>query len=244
MAKRTQIDPEPSPGDARTRILDAALTEFSSKGLAGARTEAIAAAAGVNKALLYYYFKSKESLYDAALDVAATRVVDKSLAVLQLGASPGEKLLRMVLQHFDRILSQQEFQSLMQQEMIRRHRGESSALPILVKRFFEPLYRQLQQIVTEGIAAGELISVDWMQMVLSVLGANIFYFMSAPLWQSVSEVDLFNEEVLLARRIVTLQYVGLAVFSDRGHGATLAAKVLADTPMPEVRRKASFMGER
>ena len=47
----------------RARILDAAVREFSENGLAGARTEQIAEAAGVNKALLYYYFKSKEALY-------------------------------------------------------------------------------------------------------------------------------------------------------------------------------------
>ena len=51
----------------RARILDAAISAFSQLGLAGARTEQIAEAAGVNKALLYYYFKSKEALYEAAL---------------------------------------------------------------------------------------------------------------------------------------------------------------------------------
>jgi AcrR family transcriptional regulator len=42
----------------RARILEAATNEFSANGLAGARTERIAEAAGVNKALLYYYFRS------------------------------------------------------------------------------------------------------------------------------------------------------------------------------------------
>jgi AcrR family transcriptional regulator len=51
----------------RKRILHAAIREFSAHGLAGARTDAIAASAKVNKALLYYYFKSKSSLYTAAL---------------------------------------------------------------------------------------------------------------------------------------------------------------------------------
>ena|SRR5580692_264914 len=52
----------------RSRILDAALAEFGSNGLAGARTERIAEAAGVNKALIYYYFQGKEDLYAAALE--------------------------------------------------------------------------------------------------------------------------------------------------------------------------------
>src|SRR5580693_9236779 len=102
--------------ETRTRILEAALNEFASHGLAGARTEQIAAAAGVNKALLYYYFESKEKLYLAALESVAARVRDSSLAAILSDASPGERVLRVALNHFDRILTQREFQSLMQQE--------------------------------------------------------------------------------------------------------------------------------
>lgn len=49
------------------RILDAARSEFVDKGLSGARMQIIADTAGVNKALLHYYFKSKQSLYEAVL---------------------------------------------------------------------------------------------------------------------------------------------------------------------------------
>ena len=98
-------------------------------GLAGARTEQIAAAAGVNKALLYYYFESKEKLYAATLEMVSARVRDRSMAVFLRDASPGERLLRAALDHFDRILTQREFQSLMQQEMMRLHKGEEGELP-------------------------------------------------------------------------------------------------------------------
>jgi len=54
--------------ETRAAILSAAEQVFAKAGLAGARTDDIAAAAGVNKALLYYYFKSKRGLYEAVLD--------------------------------------------------------------------------------------------------------------------------------------------------------------------------------
>src|SRR5579862_9068215 len=107
--------------ETRARILEAALREFSSLGLAGARMDQIAAAAGVNKALLYYHFDSKENLYVAALEMIAMRVRDQSMAVFRLKATPGERLLRSVLNHFDRIMAQGEFQSMIQQEMMRMH---------------------------------------------------------------------------------------------------------------------------
>src|ERR1700734_1807142 len=117
--------------ETRTRILEAAIPEFSENGLAGARAKQIAAAAGVNKALLYYYFESKEKLYSAALELVSSRVRDRSMAVFLREASPGERVLRAALDHFDRILTQREFQSLMQQEMMRMHKGEEGMLPLL-----------------------------------------------------------------------------------------------------------------
>jgi TetR/AcrR family transcriptional regulator len=227
--------------ETRSRILDAALSEFAANGLAGARTEQIAAVAGVNKALIYYYFESKEKLYSAALEMVAGRVRDRSMAVFLRDASPGERVLRAALDHFDRILTQREFQSLMQQEMMRMHKGEEGELPILVKRVFAPLHAMFQSLVREGIASGELIEVEWMQMVLAALGGNVFYFLSAPIWRQMLDFDPFDREVLAARRVSLVEFLGKAIFQDREHGAELANKVLADTPMPEC---ANFKGLR
>src|SRR5215467_5793840 len=54
----------------KARILDAAEEEFARNGLLGARTEDIAAKTGVTKAMIYYYFQSKENLYQAVLERA------------------------------------------------------------------------------------------------------------------------------------------------------------------------------
>src|ERR1700679_3128336 len=89
----------------RKAILDAAIVEFSAPGLSGARTEAIAEAAGANKALLYYYFKSKKGLYEAAIEKDSGKVVEDGLAALDPIYSAGERLLRTALNHFDRILT-------------------------------------------------------------------------------------------------------------------------------------------
>ncbi len=230
--------------ETRARILDAALREFSAHGLAGARTEQIAAAAGVNKALLYYYFESKEKLYTAALEMIACKIRDRSMAVFLIAATPGERLLRTALDHFDRILAQQEFQSLMQQEMMRLHKGESGAMPILIERVFAPLQAKYKTTVQEGISAGELIDVDWMQIQLAALGANVFYFLSAPVWRMVVPVDPFEPKVLAARRKALLEFLGQAIFKDRQHGAELAARVFADTPMPEVKGNQIMFGRK
>src|SRR5277367_3918030 len=88
---RTQAD---RADQSRARILHAAIRAFSENGLAGARTEQIAEAAGVNKALLYYYFQGKGALYAAALEAVAQGVVASSIATLEAERSAGERLAR------------------------------------------------------------------------------------------------------------------------------------------------------
>src|SRR5881296_4697573 len=81
------------PEESRAAILDAAVREFSREGAAGARTDAIARSARVNKALLYYYFKDKEALYGAVLDQVFGGLTKAIQHALSQDLRPREKLL-------------------------------------------------------------------------------------------------------------------------------------------------------
>jgi TetR/AcrR family transcriptional regulator len=227
--------PNPSETDqARKRILRAALQEFSAHGLAGARTDAIAESAKVNKALLYYYFKNKESLYAAAFEEVLDTVMQSTLAVLESKCSPGEQILRLALNHFDRILTQHEFQSLMQQEMVRFHHGKATSISILTSKAFTPLLKKIEGAVDSGIRSGELCKIDWMQVMYSAYGSNVFYFMSAPMMRLSLSFEPFDPATIEFRRKSAVQFLGNALFVDRTHGAKLVRRVLADLPMPAV----------
>jgi TetR/AcrR family transcriptional regulator len=220
----------------RKSILRAAIREFSAHGLAGARTDAIAESAKVNKALLYYYFKSKSGLYAAALEEASENAMGGVLAALDPGHSPGERLLRTALNHFDRIFTQSEFQSLMQHEMVRFRLGESEAAPLLVKNFFKPLLGKLQDAVHEGIETGELCEMDWLQLVYAMLGANVLYFLSAPMMRLALPFNPLENAAIQSRRKSAVQFLGNALFVDRAHGAKLAQRVIAAMPMPPIKK--------
>ena len=217
----------------RERILHAAIREFSEHGLAGARTSAIAAAARVNKALLYYYFRDKEALYTAALEDVAGKVAGDAIAVLQLECSPGERILRFALQHFDRIFSHHGFQALMQQEMVRFRAGKSNAMRIIAAKGFEPMWDIALSTVRHGIESRELCDVDTMQMMYAALGANVFYFLSAPMVRLIASIDPLEPSALVARRSAAIEFLGQSIFTDRRRGARLAKAVLAAMPIPE-----------
>jgi TetR/AcrR family transcriptional regulator len=229
---------KPSPREraehTRKTILEAAIREFSAHGLSGARTEAIAESAGANKALLYYYFKSKRDLYVAAIEEVSGKVVENALAALDPAFSAGERLLRAALTHFDRILTQREFQSLLQQEMVRFRREESGATPLFFQAAFRPLMEKLRLAVEEGMKKRELCEMDALQVLYSIFGANVFYFLSAPMVQPALPFKLFDVDALRLRREAAVQFLGNALFRDRAYGTRLANRVLAEMPMPQI----------
>jgi TetR/AcrR family transcriptional regulator len=224
--------------ETRRKILRAAVREFSTHGLSGARTDGIARSARVNKALLYYYFRNKQGLYAAALEEVSAEVVRNSLAALDPSYSAGERLLRSALYHFDRILTQREFQSLMQHEMVRVRRGEGGYQ--FFRTVFKPLVEGLQASVLEGIRSGELCDGDPLQVMYSMFGANVFYFLSAPLIQLALPFRPLTPRALKLRREAAVRFLGNALFTNRAHGARLAKRVLADLPMPRVKDMAEI----
>src|SRR5258707_13198395 len=101
------------PEKTRASILKAALEELSHEGVAGARTDEIARRAGVNKALLYYYFKNKECLYAAALEQVFSGLSARVAAGLEReDVPPRDKLLKYVEAHVDYMASAPGYQRL------------------------------------------------------------------------------------------------------------------------------------
>src|SRR5262250_2452604 len=100
-AREARFGTRGQPELSRAAILQAAVREFAREGVAGARTDAIARAAGVNKALLYYYFEDKEALYRAVLDEVFSGLRGAIHAALAQDLSPRDRLIAYLHAHFD-----------------------------------------------------------------------------------------------------------------------------------------------
>src|SRR5882762_622723 len=135
------------PEESRAAILKAAAQEFAEHGIAGARTDAIAREARVNKALLYYYFKDKETLYGAVLDKAFSGLKATVFRVLDSNLPPREKMMTYVGTYFDFIASNQVYPKLMQREMMRAREGHSPHIEKLVKHYFQPIYARVGELL-------------------------------------------------------------------------------------------------
>src|SRR5216684_6390697 len=167
--------------ETRAAILKAAIREFAEEGIAGARMEAIAAAAGVNKALLHYYFDDKERLYGEALDHVFATLSRRVLQVLERDLPPREKIMAYAGAHFDYIAASPIYPRLVQREMMRAGRHGSPHMRRIAERYLRPIFARVMILLREGIERRQFRRVDPMHFVLSLIAMNVFYFSSAPM---------------------------------------------------------------
>jgi TetR/AcrR family transcriptional regulator len=200
------------PEESRAAILHAAAQEFANNGIAGARTDAIAREARVNKALLYYYFKDKETLYGAVLDHAFAAMKTNVFRVLDSDLPPREKIMAYVGAYFDFIASNQNYPKLMQREMMRAREGSSLHIDRLVKTYFQPVYRRVGELLRKGIAEGEFRKVDPAHFVPSMVAMIVFYFSSAPVMQRIVRFNPLTPQRIAERRAAVLDFISAALF--------------------------------
>ncbi|MGA2377017.1 MAG: TetR/AcrR family transcriptional regulator [Candidatus Sulfotelmatobacter sp.] len=208
------------PEESRAAILQAAAKEFSELGIAGARTDAIAREARVNKALLYYYFKDKETLYGAVLDDAFSGMRSRVFQVLDSDLPPREKIMAYVGAYFDFIASSPIYPKLMQREMMRAREGHSEHIDRLVKTYFQPIYQRVGELLRKGIADGEFRRVDPIHFIPSMVAMILFYFSSAPVMQRIVHFNPLTPRRIAERRTAVLDFISAALFQPRGNAGS------------------------
>ena len=201
------------PEQTRAAILQAALEEFANLGLSGARTDAIAKAAGVNKALLYYYFKDKETLYGATLESVFAATAAKLSAVLDRPLAPREKLLAFAGTYFDAVASNPLFPRLVQQEMMRAGTGLSPHLLRIAEKYQRPVFAKVMQMFADGMRAGQFRKIDAIQFLPSMVAMIVHYFSSTPMMRAFMPGDPLSPERVAARRVAILDFISAAVFA-------------------------------
>jgi TetR/AcrR family transcriptional regulator len=208
---RARLGSRGQPQESRDAILRAAIREFARGGVAGARTDAIARAAGVNKALLYYYFHDKEALYAAAIDHVFEERNRHLMPVLEDDVPPGEKLLRVVGAFFDFLAAHPAYRELVQRELMVAPSSRAHLQHIL-QHYIKPIYEQLVRVLQAGIDSGVFRPVDPLQFVPSITALVVHYFGSAPLIELITQQDPLSPERLAARRAAVLDFISAALF--------------------------------
>ncbi len=200
------------PEESRAAILQAATQEFSEHGIAGARTDTIAHEARVNKALLYYYFKDKETLYGAVLDEAFSGLKMTVFRALDSNLPAREKILAYAGAYFDFVASSPTYPRLMQREMMRAKEGSSPHLERITKNYFLPIFEKLKELLKKGIAEGEFRPVDPVHFIPSMISIIVFYFSGSPVMRKLFGFNPYTPERIAERRAAVLDFIAAGLF--------------------------------
>lgn len=200
--------PESRPGDpdrdTERRILDAAHGVFLRVGTAGARMVDIARAAGVNHALLHYYFKSKEGLAEAVFLRAAADFLPGLLATLGSDAPLENKVAQVAGRYTDRLREQPYLAGYLVAELTYRPERVPQLLAGAMGSTLGEVRRRVLSVleaqIDAGVRAGKLRPVPAEQFLVSVLALTVFPFVARPLLQAVLALDAAGFDALVVAR--------------------------------------------
>lgn len=176
MAKR-ELKAGSAGENARAAILAAAAAEFAEAGYDGARVDAIASRAGVNKALLYYHIGNKQALYEAVLTGTLAALAPGVRAAVESAASP-EAALRAYAQTFERAAEQ--FPHLPRIMLRELTTGGQHLTPAVWKAFLE-VFSFLRGILEQGRRSGTLRPTDPLTVHILLVGGMMLLRATRPL---------------------------------------------------------------
>jgi TetR/AcrR family transcriptional regulator len=180
-------------GDTEQRILEAARTVFVRHGTAGARMQEIAQEAGVNQALLHYYFRSKDRLAEAVFRQVAGRILPNVFEILGSDASIEEKVERMVHLYIDSFARSPFLPgyilSELHQHPERATQLFAAAAGVDPDRFATPILRKLASQIGARVRERTMRPIAPEQFAVNLISLCIFPFAARPLLRVVFGLD-------------------------------------------------------
>jgi len=174
------------------RILAAAALEFAERGFAGARVDRIARRARVNKAMLYYHFKSKHLLYRTLLRQMFTVAAERLDAIAATHVPPAEKIDRVIAAMSAFIDEHAFFPAIMLREV-----AEGGAhLDRVTLTALAAVPRAFGAIVQEGVASGAFRPVHPVFAYFSTLAPIVFYLAGSPIRRELSDLHVIDMRAL------------------------------------------------
>lgn len=190
--------------DTEQLILDAAHRVFLRRGSAGARTQEIADEAGVNKALLHYYFRTKERLAAAVFARAASKLMPPVITALASDDDLETKVERVVEIELDVLLQHPYLPGYIIAELTHNPARVKQLVAALTGVSIDELAPRVLDAVTRQIRAavrdGRMRPITPDQFILNLLSLCIFPFAARPMVQAVLGLDDAAFARLIARR--------------------------------------------
>lgn len=177
-------------------ILKAAEKTFQAKGMDGARMQEIADKAGINKAMLHYYYRSKQLLFEAVFTKAFSLLAPQINAILNDDSSIEDKIKNFTSNYISFIIKHPYLPNFIIQELNRN--------PEFIKKLSKnagfPNLEKFKLQVNDEINKGIIRPINASQLFMHILSLNIFPFVGKPLIKAILDVDEKTFKELIKER--------------------------------------------
>ena len=181
-------------------IMDAAVKVFIEKGKDGARMQEIADTAGVNKMLLHYYFKDKDTLFGEVVKKIVAdlygSVFDDSMAALTFK----EFLSVFIDRHFDFLNERKDSFQFLLWELSRQQMDIKNMVSGSYVQYGKTPFELLSLKLNKAIAAGEIRAVDTTEFILNLFSLDLFMFVALPVIRQITPMDDEKLAIAMERR--------------------------------------------
>jgi AcrR family transcriptional regulator len=168
----------PAATDTETLILDAARKVFLENGFDGTTMQMIASESGINKALLHYYYRSKDRLFEAIFIEAFAHMVPNLMKIFASDAEFPDKIRGFVETYISALMEYPQIPLFILHEL---HRNPGRIIELIHSTGMNPDF--VINIIRQEIKKGTIIDLDPYQLMVNMLGMCIFPFAARPMIQ-------------------------------------------------------------
>ncbi|MFA6857173.1 MAG: TetR/AcrR family transcriptional regulator [Treponema sp.] len=165
----------------KKQILDAACREFIRHGKSGTRMQQIADNAGVNKALVYYYYHSKDEIFHAVVEQNFKLLIETMSTNVDFSAPLKTIVRQFTHNHIHIIAENRELFQFFSGEIWMNPEALINGISEDVQKHTEHLYGALKKRIEEAACEHEIRQIQPLQFLLNVISLDIFYFIAAPI---------------------------------------------------------------
>ena len=177
----------------RGHILDIATELFAAKGKHGVSTAEIASAAGVNKALIFYYFNTKDDLYIAVFEKQINQLARSVIDALMREKPGSDRLIAFIRNHISIIGAKQHYFRLFMREILFTDDTSSYKLRNMAVSVLTEMRKILFESLQTARNNGEFRDVDPYQTLVSIISLDIFFFLGKPFIASMIPTEFLKD---------------------------------------------------
>ena len=192
--------------NAEQKIIEAAADIFETKGFEGARMQQIADKAGINKALLHYYFRSKDLLFEKVFLKLAGKIFLKFIETFNIEGSIFDKIEMFLQIHQDLLYKNRKFPIFFFNEITRNpDLMRKLMLNLEISKKIQQITKQFDQEKKDGIIRQD---VEVSHLIVNIISLSVFPYIGSPAIKEImKEFDLNYEQFLDERRTMIAQFV-------------------------------------